>query len=456
MRYVVIVHPDHHGVLVTESGCLPLYKWEDEYAFHCDSYQACERMKSVLKASFDLNFLRYEAEHCVDFYHTPMVTILEIPFDRSPAAPPTYKWIYPDDVEDISVRPPNASVVSFLALYKTQTLGVNEGRLRSYSKEGWFASACEWIRDRVVELTESKVVEIVKIHAASNACVLRAQMSNGSRYFMKCVMKRPHDEVQITSAIHTVMNDLFGDILFIEEERRFMLMRDYGTPMLSEDCHLSCNGDMARDVMRQWVLVQKESLAVVAELCSAGVPRRGGRELRAELEVVASDVDWFQAELAALKRYEVNQEFTHGEYKRLFLSAVEEDLKTVEDLKLPMCLVHGDLQAVNIIKIADGGFTFFDFEGAIVSYPFLDALNFLFICKQYKDVLFEDISFYLGLWGVSVTAGETRKYLDAMQNIGLFIGVLFTNERWRDAEDSARKFSFEEMGTPVYRFFKEK
>lgn len=126
----------------------------------------------------------------------------------------------------------------------------------------------------------------------------------------------------------------------------------------------------------------------------------------------------------------------------MFLSAVEDDLKTVEELNLPLCLVHGDLQAVNIVKRADGGCTFFDFEGAIVSYPLLDALDFLFICKQYEEVLFEDISFYFELWGVAVPKMDVSKSFAAMQRTGMFMGFFFFEirklERCRGGDQKVR------------------
>lgn len=451
MYYVVIVHPDFHGVLATESGSLPTYHWEEEYDFFCDSYQACERLKSELGASFDLNFLRYEAPGVED---TNNVVLLEIPFDPAPPAPPNYKWVSPEDVENITVSPLNENVTMFLGLYKTHTVNVNERRLRPYSKHGWFASASEWTRTRVEELTGSKVVKVLKLRAASNACVLRAETMSGLRFFMKSVRKEPHDEVEITNAIHFVMNDQFGDILYIDADRRFMLLRDYGNPMVGKDCYLSCNGDTARNVMRQWVDIQKKSVTLVEELCIAGVQKRGKLELQAELEAVASDIDWFEAELAALKRCEVIHEFTHTEYKARFLSTVTNDLQTVEKLNLPLCLVHGDLLPVNIVKRPDGRFTFFDFEGSVVSYPFLDALSFLFYCKELEDVLlFEDISFYLDLWGLTVSEKEANFILQAMKNVEMYIGILFRYTCWRNAEETARKFFYTEMGTPVYRIF---
>lgn len=134
-------------------------------------------------------------------------------------------------------------------------------------------------------------MDILKISAALNGSMLRAETSDGSRLFMKSVMEGPYDEIRITNAIHTVMKDRFGDVLFVDEERRFMLMRDYGTPIVKADFYLSCDGDTARDVLRQWVEVQKDSVAVVEELCKSGVRMHVGTTLRAELEAVACDAD---------------------------------------------------------------------------------------------------------------------------------------------------------------------
>ena len=50
-------------------------------------------------------------------------------------------------------------------------------------------------------------------------------------------------------------------------------------------------------------------------------------ELQAALEVVASDKYWFQASLAGSRRDGILQEFMHAEYRALFFSGVQDDLR---------------------------------------------------------------------------------------------------------------------------------
>lgn len=52
-----------------------------------------------------------------------------------------------------------------------------------------------------------------------------------------------------------------------------------------------------------------------------------------------------------------------------------------------------------------------------MSYPFIYALRVLFMCKQNEEVFFEDISSYLGVVGVSVTAEGIINYMDSKRNI---------------------------------------
>ncbi len=102
---------------------------------------------------------------------------------------------------------------------------------------------------------------------------------------------------------------------------------------------------------------------------------QGAKELKEKLEKIVRDPAWYEAQLQEIKVRKLD-EIPEEEYKAKFLSYVNRVLEKVSEFNVPLALVHGDLNAVNMTRRHDGSLTFFDFEGTVIGFPFLDVISF--------------------------------------------------------------------------------
>ena len=168
--------------------------------------------------------------------------------------------------------------------------------------------------------------------------------------------------------------------LSIDEQRRWMLLADFGAPI-------------------EWdapVEVQEEMLRVYGELQSDAATRAGDLLtigcLDRRLERLAAQVDPLLEDTATLA-----SELDAAEIERLRalgpqLQAICAELAGYE---VPHTLVHGDLHLGNVARSA-GSYLFFDWTDACVAHPFFDTIS-IFQAKD-PNVQAQLRNSYLGVW----------------------------------------------------------
>lgn len=451
MTHVLIVRPNDHAVLCSsDTKTLPLFRSEHSFSFISDSYQACEELCSQLNASFAVNFLRVEAEFLRDSDYYYGLYVLEVLCYGAPVPPHGHQWLPRHKVNEIKVEegPARSSLCTFLSRYSEQGMAVNSDRLRAYSRLGWYSSACKWMESKVSETRNQTITKIVKLSSANSGCVLRAETESGERYFMKAVERGMSNEVTVANALQKVMPRRFSKLLAYDVDKSWMLMTDYGVSLTRDQCSLKRNAEFGKIVLNQWKCIQQESVAVADTLCRAGVPKVDGEVLLQMLTEVVDDENWIEAQRIGLIDEGVH-EFDGENYRRKVLSYAEAVVAEVNKLDMPLCLVHGDLNPVNIARTyRDTKLSFFDFEGTMISYPFLDALTFGNACTNY-DLEYADIRFYFEGWK-NLGCGKFKNSFGLMEKLSRLFYLYYGYDFWRNAEKAEEKFVEVEMRMPLH------
>ncbi|KAI0558858.1 Aminoglycoside phosphotransferase [Gracilaria domingensis] len=353
----------------------------------------------------------------------------------------------------IHVEPYCEPVLQYLAKYVTDGLDVNGNQLYPHSKAGWFCEASKWLTGKIREYSNDDVDEIVKVSTGSTGCVLRAKTVRGTNFYMKAVnADSVYDQIGVACALSEVMPEYFNKLVAVDRERRWMLMNDYGTAIDNDECKMNKNPKLVKAVLEEWGRAQEASIDVVIQLKEEGIPVVGAAKIKEMLERVVSDPNWYEAQLAQMKREKVKL-YDRQEYIQRFVSYADDVLKRVSEFNVPKTLVHGDLSPVNVMSSSKAGFTFFDFEATSISFPLLDVLKFMSVCNGYRKVTYDEISFYAKRWSKYESKERLKDMIGVVSEVRNLIDAWMGYELWNNAEESDRKAMFSEMGTLVSEDF---
>ncbi|KAI0564951.1 Aminoglycoside phosphotransferase [Gracilaria domingensis] len=231
-----------------------------------------------------------------------------------------------------------------------------------------------------------------------------------------------------------------------------MCMEDFGKVLSGEECTLMENPQLVEEILDAWGCIQEASAEVIDELKLKGVPVLGGREIMSKLQTIANDGQWYDAQLDALKRLEMRA-YGRDEYIERFMRYTNEVVGKASEFKVPLSLAHGDLNPANVAASSKGRFTFFDFEATCISYPMLDAMNFICVCNEYNTATFDDLWFYTQRWSEYESESRLKELFEVVSEIENLISVCNSYESWTRAEEGERLLMFTEMGSPVSKHF---
>lgn len=136
-------------------------------------------------------------------------------------------------------------------------------------------------------------------------------------------------------------------------------------------------------------------------------------------------------------------------YQAKVMGYAEKILYQIVSLTLSLKLVHGDTNPRNIIKWDNEEFTFFYFEGTVISYPFIDAISFSFVTNGYRSVNAEELSVYVNEWGEYAESDRLGKALKAMNGFEFLMGICLGYDTWKHTEECQRFFAMREMEQSV-------
>jgi hypothetical protein len=238
--------------------------------------------------------------------------------------------------------------------------------------------------------------------------VLRAPSADGDVFF-KCTVDLFRREAAVTQALARLMPHVMPEVIAVDEQQGWMLMRDLGAPELGEqEESLWCQGIVAH------ARIQRSMLARTGELVGLGLPVRSLVGLAAWVEEMSEDTALLERMPAELR----------ARWLATFPTLVESCLH-LDAIGPGPSLVHGDFHPWNVVY-GQGTTRIFDWSDAAVSHPFVDLATYVFRTR--------DISVRRGLVDAYVAAWSTGGSDESLREaaaMGLVVGALYQVQSYR-------------------------
>ena len=186
----------------------------------------------------------------------------------------------------------------------------------------------------------------------------------------------------------------------IDEQRRWMLLPDLGTPLAASD-----DVELWIDAVRNHARLQLSYAADPSRLLSYSCADR-------RLAVLADELDRLLEPNKLTRRLDAGQRAKLPDRVKQLHEAINE----LADIGVPETLLHGDLHPRNL-AVRDGRVLAFDWTDAALSHPFLDLVTF--VEKQSPlsaDPRVRDA--YLAEWEQYTTPPNLRRALTLAEQLG--------------------------------------
>lgn len=223
---------------------------------------------------------------------------------------------------------------------------------------GWFATATTWIHEQLARLgyTPSAPFEQVRTNFWSTA--LRVPTTTGNLYFKASASVYAFEPL-LTETLSRLVPAHVPDVLVVDRQRHWMLMRDGGVPFRSGPY----DPDRSVEEIRQYAELQIALAPHVETLKATGCPDQRLHLLpRLYEEVLAATPLLHIDEAKGLPRHEYEQ-----------LLAYTPQLKKMCDelasYPIPESLEHDDLHTGNVLANGER-YVFFDWGDACLAHPF--------------------------------------------------------------------------------------
>jgi hypothetical protein len=226
----------------------------------------------------------------------------------------------------------------------------------------WQARARAWVRSALDQNDLQLTGVIEQPHIRPWSTVMTVPTERGL-YFFKASASAFAHETALTAYLSRFRPELFPNLLAVDMDQHWMLMRDAGRPI----CHTIREErtiEPWREVMPHYVNLQKDLSSRVDELLSLGVMDRRLHKLPALFEGLIADE-------ASMLLGTDEDSLSTEEYRRLKQSVPEFErmCRELADFGIPETIHHDDFHDANIFK-RDGKLTFTDWGESAVTHPF--------------------------------------------------------------------------------------
>ncbi|HEX5016817.1 MAG TPA: aminoglycoside phosphotransferase family protein [Actinomycetes bacterium] len=351
---VLIPHPEDPGAFLcdaTSNGSLlrlPSVTVEAEPSIE----SVIKRLDELLATRLVL--LRANAVKWYDNYDTSaMVVETESP---SSEPSPAFEWASVGATSDVAPEWAQPSVASWLGERRS-----GWSRLRpQWSRPGWVAEAGAWMRERM-ELAGLADAEIPQVHYVWGISMVLVADSRDGKAFLKCSGQRFQHEAAVTQALASHTPSHLPEVLAIEPDRGWLLMRDFDGEELGmrESSTWGVGLDVLGTLQRHW-------LRRSSELLDLGAEHRPLTALAKWVEQTAENGDLLSPMTA--------------DDRRRWLEVVP--VMTDACLRLDAVgpgetLVHGDFHPYNVAIQSNGDAIVFDWSDTSVAHPALDVVTYV-------------------------------------------------------------------------------
>ena len=221
-----------------------------------------------------------------------------------------------------------------------------------WSRPGWLTEAGSWMRAQMGQ-AGYKDPEPPRVHHLWGVSVVLSAASVTGTAFLKCSGDRFRHEPLLTQALANHSPMILPDVVAVEPNRGWLLMRDLEAPMLGDQPESKWGAGL--DAV---VSLQQEWLGRTRELVELGAEPRPLDELAAWVSGTAADGD-LMSRLTPDTR----------EAWKAAVPTMVEACGRLDQIGPGLSLVHGDLHPWNVVANQNGA-RIFDWTDAAVSSPF--------------------------------------------------------------------------------------
>jgi hypothetical protein len=225
----------------------------------------------------------------------------------------------------------------------------------------WLALAEEWIRAQLARCGIARTGNTEQIHVRWWSTILRVPTSEGDLFF-KANAPPAAFEPALTEFLAHVDCDRIPELVAIDRERAWMLMRDAGTRLREL---MKSVADLRRwqELLPLYAELQIAIAPRAHELLAIGVPDARLKSLPADFEQLLAD--------ACVLRVGVPEGLTPDEHAQLAarIPAFREVCGKLAAYGIPETLQHDDFHDGNVF-VRDGRYLFLDWGDSCVSHPF--------------------------------------------------------------------------------------
>lgn len=332
---------------------------------------------------------------------------LLLEFEAAATEPPA-GWTWQDlDAEVIARLEPSTARAAVASWARERADGWSPLRPQ-WSTPGWFERASTWMVDRIAADGRA-VVGTPQLHQLWGVSVVLRCSSTDGDAFLKCSADIFRHEAAATQALAEAMPELVPEVIAVDADRGWLLMRDLGAAGLgAQDPALWHHGVVAH------AGIQQSWLGRTDELVALGLPVRSLTDLAAQVEAMSEDTG-----LLARMPADVRERWLAS------APALAGSCRRLDELGPGPTLVHGDLHPWNV---AHGETTtrVFDWTDAAVSHPFVDLATYVFRTRD-ETLRRRLVDAYVGAW--APVASE--KSLREAAGLGLVVGALYQVQSYR-------------------------
>jgi hypothetical protein len=336
----------------------------------------------------------------------PITLLVECDASGAAEAPAGWTWL-DVDAQMIARLEPETSQAAVASWAHERAEGWSPLR-PPWSLPGWFPDACSWMVERMASAGHPAAGPPRQHQLWGISVVLRAPSAAGD-VFLKCSADVIGREAAVTQALARLMPDLTPEVIAVDEQRGWLLMRDLAASEL---------GDQNESLWVQGLLahagIQRSMVSRTAELVRLGLPVRSLRGLAEWVERLSDDA-------GLLERMS-------PELRKRWLAAsptLVESCLRLDALGPAPSLVHGDFHPWNVVY-GPATTRVFDWGDAAVSHPFVDLATYVFRTRNVamrRNLL----DAYVGAWSSGASAGT----LDEAAALGLVVGALYQVQTYR-------------------------
>lgn len=336
---------------------------------------------------------------------------LMVEFDSAGSDPPM-GWGWLDLDREVLARLEPATSRAAVASWVRERVEGWSLRRPPWSLPGWWDRASTWMLGQMAAVGRPALGAPRAHQLWGLSVVLRASSTDGD-VFLKCSADHFRHEAIATQALAERLPTHVPEVLAVDADEGWMLMRDLGAGELGEQDESWWHEGVVvhAGIQRSW-------WGRTDELVSLGLPVRSLTDLAEYVEATTRDPEL----LARLP----------AEDRARWLAAAPalvESCRRLEAIGPTPTLVHGDFHPWNV-AFGAGTTRVFDWTDAAVSHPFVDLATYVFRTDD-PAVRRRLVDAYVDAWSTAGSATGPAESLREAAALGLVVGALYQLQTYR-------------------------